>query len=169
MRIRKVRAITYITFTSSDLPANNIYVGKSFEAIVVDETITGFKDWLQGGIKPPIGDYKKGQGWDYEMFYGSYTDNEVDRVTQKLQQKLSIHLGELIYPFEETSEIGVPYLNKKTQAEMDLILLEEISSTDGVAEVMSFDSTFNRDTRHYSLKFSVKTRGGEQLWLSTEA
>lgn len=164
MKIRKVRKINYITFTYSN---QSEYIGESFE--LVQDPILGqvIKDWINGGLKDPdqIGSFERGSGWDFDLFHGSYTQTEVERVAQKLQQKLSIHLGELSYPFENTDEIGVPYINKKTKDEMDLILIEEISSTEGVENIIDFTSKID-DNRHYTLEFSVTIRGGEQAWLS---
>ena len=163
MKIRKVRKITYITYIEGAPPE---YVGKSFEAILVNDTITQFIDWLNGGVAVPVGDYENGKGWDMTIFDDSYTENNTDTVTQLLQQKLSIQHGELNYDFENSLDVGVPYIDKKKKDELDLILRDEILSTQGVDQIISFESTMK--DRHYTLKFSVKTSGGDTVWLSTE-
>jgi len=167
MRIRKVRKIRYITFINASLSENNEYVGESFEAVVVNDTITKFIDWLNGnGEVIPIGDYTQGDGWDFDFFHNAYALSEVEIVTQLLQQHLSIQLGELIYSFEDTSNIGIPYINKKKQEEMDLILRDEIASTQGVAKILTFKSVM--EDRLYKLEFTVETNGGDTVWLTTE-
>ena len=166
MRIRKVRKIQYITFLNATLPANLEYVGESFEAIVVNETITSFVDWINGGETAPVGDYEQGDGWDFEFFDGAYADEEVEIVKQLLQQHLSIQYGELNFQFEDSSDVGIPYINKKTKDEMDLILRDEILSTKRVAKILKFESSLV--DRKYTVKFTVETDGGETLWLSTE-
>lgn len=170
MKIRKVRLIETITITA---PVNidQIYVGKSFELTTIvdqDETIPVFKDWLSGGLKE-IGMlmFERNKGWDMTMFTDSYATSHVEIVVQKLQQKLSIFLGELNYPFEDTTNIGIPYIDKKKKDEMDLILYDEISRTDGVISIEEFESSMG-DDRVYHLKFKVETEGGSTGWLSTE-
>jgi len=167
MRIRKVRKIRHITFLNASLSVNNEYVGESFEATIVNDTITGFIDWLNGGLKAPVGDYKQGESWDFEFFDDAYADTEVGIVTQLLQQHLSIQYGELNYAFEESSDVGIPYINKKTKEEMDLILKDEILSTQGVAKIIEYNS--NVEDRHYTVEFTVETNGGDTVWLSTGA
>ena len=170
MKIRKVRQIDTITITA---PVNidRIYVGKTFEiTTILDEgdEILVFKDWLKGGLKE-IGmlSFERDSGWDMTMFTGAYTNSIEDTVIQKLQQKLSIFLGELNYPFENTSEIGLPYIEKKSKEEMDLVLYDEISRTEGVINITEFESEMT-DDRVYRLKFKIETQGGISEWLSTE-
>lgn len=169
MKIRRVRKITYITFTNATLQENQEYVGKSFEAVVANDTITKFIDWLNGnGEVVPVGDYTQGEGWDIKMFDDAFAEKEVQVVANRLQQKLSIQQGELAYPFEPTSElIGVPFVNKKTKEELDMILKSEINSTEGVKTIAKFVSSMD-ENRKYSVEFVVITTGGESAWLSTE-
>lgn len=172
MRIRKIREIKYITIKSAT-SANKEYVGKSFEAIInQNKDIVGFKDWLNGnnsnGYTKDIEDFAfdTGSGIDIELFDNSIASTNVDVVRNRLIQKLSIQYGELQYNFIETFNIGIPYLNKKSKAEMDLILKNEILKTEGVKQILEFNSTVV--DRHYKLEFKVLIDKGEIVWLTID-
>ena len=119
MRIRKVRTIDYVTITETP-PDKKEYLGKSFER--VDGS---FKDWLNGNnvtgylteLTPFT--FKTDKGFDIELFDGSITETINEFVMNRLYQKLLIQYGELQYSYVNTEMVGIPYLNKKTKAEMD--------------------------------------------------
>lgn len=166
MKIRKVRRFQYITFLTGP------YKGESFEYYIDSENVIRYKNWIEG-TRPPVdittpsfeGPFN---GLDYEIFSNSYTVNNKEYVEQKLQQKLSIFLGELFYNFEYTDNVGIPYLKKNNKMELDIILKEHIINTEGVKSILTFDSSLN-DLREYKCKFSVETIEGVILWQSTEA
>jgi hypothetical protein len=167
MRIRKVRKIKYVTVL--DYTEDERYKDKSFEVVYNQSgEISGIKDTILGGITDILlfQDYEVGEGFDIVMFNNSYTNTVLEYATQLLQQKLSIQLGELSYNYERTSDIGIPYINKKTKNELDLILKNQIINTETVKEILEFSSTF--ENRHYSCNFKVMIQGGDILWLSTE-
>jgi hypothetical protein len=175
MVIRKVREITTIKFLSVIDNENDAeYIGESFEAVIENQSITGFIDWLNGNsidgfiINPAeIGTYKIYTGWDIEGFDNSIASTNRESVAQWLKQKLLIQYGELNYYMEDTSDVGVPYIDKKSKEELDLIIRSEILNTPGVIDIMSFTSRV--ENRVYVLNFSVKTTEGEIVWLSIEA
>jgi hypothetical protein len=167
MRIRKVRKITYLTILDTSL--GSVYQNQSFEAVYNQQKeIIGIKDWISGGIIDieDIPNYSLGEGWDIVMFNSSYTNSVIEYATQLLQQKLSIQLGELQYNYERTSDIGVPYIDKKSKEELDLLLQNQISNTETVKEILEFNSTLQN--RQYHCDFKVMIEGGNTLWLSTE-
>lgn len=177
MVIRKVREITTITFISV-INGNNDseYIGESFEAIVNEESgaVTGIIDWLNGNeeygfIKDPfdIGTFRIKKGWDIEAFENSIATVTKESVAQWLKQKLLIQYDELNYYYEDTSDIGIPYIDKKSKEELDLIIRSEILATPGVNDIISFTSRV--EERKYILEFSVKVTEGEIVWLSIEA
>lgn len=168
MRIRKLRKITYITILTSPTGLSE-YNGNSFEAILNDGTITGFKDWLnlqETFIKNIEGfTYTKDEGFDIDyMNVNSMSKNNSEFVINRLQQKLSIQYNELKYSYMPTTNVGIPYINKKSKEEMDLIFKNQIRSTEGVREILSFTSSV--ENRIYKLKFSIRSKEGEIIWLS---
>lgn len=177
MIIRKVRKIKTIKFLSVIDDVNDSeYIGESFEAIEANGSIVAFIDWLNGRgtttnpftLDPnSMGTYKIEEGWDIESFNGSIATTKKETVTQLLTQKLLLQYDELDYFYEDTSNVGVPYIEKKSKEELDLIIRNEILSTPGVNEILSFVSTV--EDRAYKLEFSVKTTEGEIVWLSVEA
>lgn len=168
MKIRKVRQITYITILSGEAE----YVGKSFEAVIENEIITGFKDWLNGNvtngfIKSVSGfTFTRQQGFDIEIYENAIANNNADTVKNRLYQRLLLQYNELKYSYVKTEGVGIPYLNKKTKAEMDLILRNEIISTEGVDKIIEFNSTVVN--RVYHLEFKVTTVKGEIVWLTID-
>ena len=170
MKIRKVRQINYIKITQAP-EGESEYVGESFE--VVDPTAEDleFKDWLNGsyanGFTRLISDGFSHEdiktGYDIKIFEDSDTTEEKEVLAQRLIQKLYIQYNELNYDYEITDNVGVPYLNKRTKEEMDLILRREISNTVGVKRIDTFNSKI--ENGKYTLSFRVISQGGESIWL----
>jgi hypothetical protein len=174
MKVRKIREITTIKFLSVN-PSYTEYLNQSFEVILDNGVITGFIDWLNGigsELKPFIlspsivGMFKSYKGWDIVAFDDSIATETEEIVTQLLRQKLLIIYGELNYFYEDASDIGIPYIDKKSKDELDLIIRNEILETPGVKEITTFSSKVQE--RLYILNFSVKTVEGEIIWLSVE-
>lgn len=179
MIIRKVRKIKTIKFLSVIDDANDSeYIGESFETFINEEDNNDlyFIDWLNGrgttanpfSLKASdMGTYTIEEGWDIDSFDDSIATTNKETVLQLLTQKLLLQYDELDYFYEDTSNIGIPYIEKKSKEELDLIIRNEILSTPGVNEILSFVSTV--EDRAYKLEFSVKTTEGEIVWLSVEA
>ncbi len=108
--------------------------------------------------------YEVGKGFDIEIYEDAIATTVVDVVRNRLYQRLYIQFGELRYSYMNTEIVGVPYINKKTKAEMDLILRSEILATEGVDRILEFNSTVK--DRVYYLEFQVKTIEGEIIWLT---
>lgn len=88
-------------------------------------------------------------------------DEEDKIVRQKLQIRLNTAQGEWFYD----SEAGVPYfqeiLKKPYQKNVvDAILRQTILETEGVTQLLSFNSEFIPSQRKYKLDFSVTTKKG---------
>lgn len=89
--------------------------------------------------------------------------------TQTVQQRLYIRLRTFLGEWFLNTAYGVPYwqriLGKKiTKSETDRIFQEQILSDVGVAEILSFKSSFVN--RVYSLSFTARCRNGETLSLT---
>lgn len=85
-------------------------------------------------------------------------------LTQTVAQRLKIRLLSFKGEWFVNTLYGIPYhqelLGKKpTKARIDRIYQQEILSENGVREIVSFNSTF--DKRQYSLQFQVKVSSGE--------
>lgn len=159
MRIRKLRKYNYITMTSGP------YKGESFEVIKIDDQLSMIKNPFEvgGHLKVIPGNYDKiNEGWDIELYDNSYATSNKEVTEHRLIQRLSIHLGELQYDYEDTRDIGIPYLYKKSKDELDMILKEEISLTEGVKRILTFDSEVKE--RSYICTYSVEVQEGEILW-----
>lgn len=178
MIIRKIRKIRTIKFLSVEEDVPDEYIGESFEVAEVneDDGVSGFIDWLNGQgteenpfILDPnsMGAYKVYEGWDIDAFDDSIAVTSKESVAQWLTQKLLLQYDELDYFYEDTSNVGIPYIDKKTKDELDLIIRNEILGTPGVREILSFSSVV--EEREYRLGFSVKTIEGETVWLSIGA
>lgn len=171
MSIRKIREITYITITNTP-SGKEEYKNKSFEAIVTEAGIIEFKDWLNGnetdGFTTSVTGFTftSKKGYDITMFENQIATEIKELVRHRLIQKLSIQYNELRYEYVATKSIGIPYLNKKTKEEMDLILKSEIASTEGVEKILEFNSKMI--DRVYHLDFKVRTTGGETTWLTID-
>lgn len=181
MKVRKIREITTIKFLSVNSQYTE-YLNESFEAVLElngnELVITGFIDWINGGrlnegvlnpfiLQPStVGIFKSFKGFDIVAFDDSIAKSNKDVVTQLLKQKLLIIYGELNYFYEDASDIGIPYIDKKSKEELDLIIRNEILETPGVQEITDFKSKIQE--RLYVLNFSVKTVEGEIVWLSVE-
>lgn len=87
------------------------------------------------------------------------TQERIDVVPQRLKIRLLTFLGEWVF----NTAYGVPYmqsiLGKKTSKEaVDNILREQILLEEGVAEILTFNSTFIE--RIYSLSFKFRCTDG---------
>lgn len=171
MSIRKIREITYITIINTPLGKEE-YKNKSFEAIVTEAGIIEFKDWLNGnsenGFTVSVSGFgfTSKKGYDTTIFENQIATDSTELVKQRLMQKLSIQYNELRYEYVKTENIGIPYLNKKTKEEMDLVLRSEIASTEGVEKILEFNSRMVN--RVYHLDFKVRTTGGDITWLTID-
>ena len=154
MKIRKVVDRIYITFTTG------IYTGKSFRKVENNK----FINYLEGTIEEisKYGMTTESRGFDLMMNgINNYTDNIKSYVEQKLQQKLSIHMGELNYPFEDTEQLGIPYLTKKSKEELDLISKDAILNTEGVKNILTYTS--EQIGSAYKFSFVVVTKEGIEV------
>ena len=83
--------------------------------------------------------------------------------TEVVAQRLFILLRSFQGEWFLNTTYGIPYWNilgmKVSKARVDSIFQQKILAEQGVAEIVSFDSTIDR--RGYSLSFSVKVLSGE--------
>lgn len=85
----------------------------------------------------------------------------VDAVGQAIATRLRLLLGE----WWENTEDGLPLFQEilglfrpeNEVEDVDLIISERINDTEGVTEILSFDSQYSQGTRTYSAKCSVQT------------
>lgn len=97
------------------------------------------------------GDYTFGNG--QENFY----INTPEGVGQSVKTRLLLWIGEWFLDIDE----GVPYMQaiigKKTKQEADIAIQERILSTEGVTELLDFQSEIDPDTRKISMSCSIDT------------
>lgn len=158
-----------ITFTVVAAFATE-YLNESFEYIEADGT---FVDWLNGGIVAPqiIGSFTINDAeYDVEFLNRRFTSTIPAYVQAKLLQKLQIHQSEFSYPYENTEDIGIPYLDKPTKEELDLFIKDAILSTIGVKTISSFasrkaveDSKYGNARIGYFAEFEVTTVTNETI------
>ncbi|MDL2289086.1 hypothetical protein LJC32_06925 [Oscillospiraceae bacterium OttesenSCG-928-F05] len=108
------------------------------------------------------GDYMLGRR---EQFY---VDREA--VAQAVKTRLQLLLGE----WWENTEDGLPLFQQilntfhapdQRAEQIDLIFSERILGTQGVSEILSFDSSIDMDTRTYSAECRIQTEYGESFTL----
>jgi hypothetical protein len=154
------------------------YSGYSFQYIF--DELLGWRiiDWLNGGYSNPValGNFTiNDDEYDTEFLNRGFTQTLFNYSKEKILQKLNIHLNEFRYKFENTEDIGIPYLEKPTADELDLFIKEAILSTIGVKEITSFNSKkvtiqdagkYGRNKVSYYAEFNVKIETGENVWQS---
>ncbi len=106
------------------------------------------------------GDYTFGKRDD--MYSGT------EAVAQAVKTRLLLLLGE----WWENPKDGTPLFEKilgqryrtdEPQTETDLILSERINGTQGVAEIINFDSGINPEKREYYAAITIKTIYGSEF------
>lgn len=93
----------------------------------------------------------------------------VDQIMQNLAIRLRFFLGEW---YLDTT-LGIPFyemiLRKNpNQIQIESILKNEIVTTFGVERLTSFESSYNENTRKYSVKFSAISIDGDPLYKEME-
>lgn len=97
-----------------------------------------------------------------------YVDREA--VTQAVKTRLRLLLGE----WWENTEDGLPLFQEilntfhapdQRAEQIDLLFSERILGTQGVSEILSFDSDINMQTRTYSAHCLIQTMYGEAFYL----
>jgi hypothetical protein len=178
------RLVKTETITFRDVPViPEDYRGKSFKKIKVlqgDIMVDGFINWVNGGLTAinTINGYQGNvitnePAWDVSFFGRDFTADLREYVQNKILQKLNIHRGELDYKFESTLEVGVPYLDKLTEEELNFFIREAIMEVIGAKEITKFKSEIVLDKEragksNYIVKFEVITERGDLIWQSIE-
>ena len=96
--------------------------------------------------------------FDFDLF------DESKQITQNLAIRLRFFLEEWFLDITQ----GLPYyqvffVKNPNLIQIESILKNEILTTKGIAELISFESKFNPRSRIFSVKFTAKTISGEQL------
>lgn len=155
------------------------YSGYSFQYLQDETEAWVIKDWLNGGYTAPvtIGSFIENEElYDTTFLNRGFTTSLHDYVKERLLQKLNIHLNEFKYKYENTEDIGIPYLEKPSKDELDLFIKEAILTTVGVSQITSFISRvtagdagkYGKNKISYLAEFKVKIETGEILWQSIE-
>lgn len=107
-----------------------------------------------------------------ENFNFSLTEDDDESVAQRLKIRLGFFLGEWFL----NTNAGVPYfekiLKKHNESEktannvVDPIIRRVILLTGGVEAILSYESSFNRGDREYSIDFTVRSQTGEEIELT---
>ena len=100
----------------------------------------------------------KFSNFDFSLFDG------IDQISQNLFIRLKFVLGEWFLDITQ----GIPYYEDIFKKNPNQIIIEnvfkqEIVSTRGVEEILSFEADFNREKRIFYVNFSVRVVSGEQL------
>lgn len=91
-----------------------------------------------------------------------FTTEVREEVAQRVGIKLRTYAGEW---FLDTT-YGIPYLQEiiaqaRNKRDIDSIFISEIRSEEGVSNIISYDSTFENNTRKYTAKVVISTPEGE--------
>lgn len=89
-----------------------------------------------------------------------YWENDPLGVAQAVVSRLRLLAGEWFLDLQE----GVPYvggvLGKHTQGSYDPILRERILGTQGVTQILSYESLFDGETRQLTVQCEIDTEYG---------
>lgn len=90
--------------------------------------------------------------------------DEVKQITQNLAIRLRFVLGEWYLDILQ----GIPYYEEffrksPNQIQIEAILKQEIVQTLGIVELTSFESSFDKRRRVFSVKFSARAISGEEI------
>lgn len=98
------------------------------------------------------------ENFDLQLF------DDTNQISQNLGIRLRFLLGEWYLDITQ----GIPYYQEifkknPNQIQIESALKAEILDTDGVLELLKFESLFDRRNRRYSVNFTVRTISGEDL------
>lgn len=93
--------------------------------------------------------------------------------TNQIKQNLLIRLKFIFKEWYLDNTQGVPYfedffIKNPNQIRIESVLKTEIVNTDGVVELLDFESTYDDRLRKYSVRFTVRTISGEALQIEEE-
>lgn len=101
----------------------------------------------------PAGDYTLGSGQDWLV-------NSPEAVAQAVRTRLALNLGEW---FVDTTD-GMPWdtevLGKHTALTRDAVIKDRILGTPGVTAITEYSSTFDGNTRRFSVTATITTAYG---------
>lgn len=88
--------------------------------------------------------------------------------TRQIMQNLAIRLRFVLGEWYLDITQGIPYyeeifIKNPNQIQIESVLKQEIVQTRGILELTSFDSSFDKRRRIYSVKFSARSISGEEL------
>lgn len=92
----------------------------------------------------------------------------LDYIRLKILQRISIIKGELkseIPSFRESAEYGIPYFDKFSKEEMDVVLKSEIMEVSEVLSITSWNSYIS-EKGTYVCEFECSTTEGSLTWKS---
>lgn len=178
IKTNKIKKSKIITFDADSGEYSNL----SFQYIndEADENYGSFIDWVNGGHTSPVfagtGTILEREEYDTEFLNRAVTQTLEEYTLHRLIQKLNTHLNEFNYRYENTENIGLPYLEKPSSDELDLFIKEAILNTVGVKEITEFASRsaagdadeFGKNRVTYFAEFKIKTETGEEIWQSIE-
>lgn len=93
--------------------------------------------------------------------------------TDQIQQNLVIRLKFILREWYLDNTQGIPYyedffIKNPNQIRIESVLKQEIVNTEGVVELLAFESAYDDQLRKYSVRFSVRTISGEALQIEEE-
>lgn len=103
------------------------------------------------------------ENFDFQLIDG------VDQITQNTGIRLRFFLGEWFIDITQ----GIPYYQeifKKSpnQIQVDNIIKNEIITTFGIEEILSYTSDYNQRTRLFTVNFRARTFSEENILLELE-
>lgn len=98
---------------------------------------------------------------DGDMVFGgnqaAFHRDTPDAVAQIVESRLQLWSGQWYLDLDEGTPYETQVLGKRTEAMRDPALRARILDTPGVAEIASYASILNRDTRSFSVNTTVST------------
>ncbi|MEM0173067.1 MAG: hypothetical protein QXI16_01010 [Sulfolobaceae archaeon] len=107
-----------------------------------------------------------------DLVFNNFDLSLVDDLDQ-IAQNLAIRLRFFLAEWYLNIDIGLPYyqiffVKSPNEIQVESVLKEEIVNTRGVAELLSFSSTFDKAKRIFSVKFTARTVENEEIMKEME-
>lgn len=100
------------------------------------------------------GDYTLGTNQDF-------WENSPEAVAQAVKTRLALFRGEWALDTDDGTPWNTDILGKSLAAGRDAVLRARILGTPGVQQISAFASTFNPDSRQYSVSATIDTIYGQ--------
>lgn len=106
-------------------------------------------------LDPVTGDYVFGQG------QSDFFVNQPEAVAQYVYTRLMLWQGQWFYDTTQGTPWQTDVLGERTRFTRDVVVHDTVLNTPGVADIVSYNSVINRDTRTFTAGMRIDTVYGQ--------